>query len=356
MGYAHRTKTRHLGTVKILGQTGPVTTRASVTAKLALKVRVFFSVDVEIWCASWDQLDTCFPDAFRRYTFGPTARGEYGLPRLLDQLNTHGLKGVFFIEPLFSRRFGIEPLQEIAGLIQSSGQEIQLHLHTEWASEASPPLLPGLTHRRQHLCHFERDEQTTLIGLGRSLLAEAGVSSINAFRAGSFGIDANTWRALRDLDIGFDSSYNGMWMPECSGLGSYGAMHQPRCIDGVWEYPLSLFIDASGRARHAQLGACSFRELEWLLWRAADEQWESVIILAHNFELLNQSKTRPDPIVNDRFERLCRFLMRNDDVFETMGFHELEPRSLPKPPPPPRSRPDLTAERWMQQALRRVYG
>lgn len=322
-----------------------------------MKVKVFFTVDVEIWCGGWDALDTCFPEAFRRYIFGPTARGDYGLPRLIDQLDAHGLSGVFFTEPLFSVRFGAAPLQEIVGLIHGSGQEIQLHLHTEWASEASPPLLPGLKYRRQHLCHFDQAEQTALISHGRTLLNEAGAPAINAFRAGSFGINADTWKALYDLGIAFDSSYNGMSMPECSGLRShYGTMHQPRDIGGVWEYPLSLFVGPSGRARHAQLGACSFRELEWLLWRAADARWESVVILAHNFELLNQAKTRPDPVVNDRFERLCRFLMRHDDVFETSGFHELVPSQRADIGPPPQTRPHLTAERWLQQALRRVYG
>jgi hypothetical protein len=175
-----------------------------------LKVQVFFSVDVEIWCNGWRHLDTCFPDAFRRYVYGPTRRGDYGLPRIFDQLNTHGLSGVFFIEPLFSARFGAQPLQEIVGLTRAAGQETQLHLHTEWANEASPPLVAGLTQRRQHLCHFDRAEQTRLIAIGRDLLtaAGAGATSINAFRAGSFGINAETWKALKELGILFDSSYN----------------------------------------------------------------------------------------------------------------------------------------------------
>lgn len=320
-----------------------------------MKVKVFFSVDVEIWCKSWKHLDTCFPEAFRRYVYGPTRRGNFGLPRIFDQLNTHGLKGVFFTEPLFSTRFGAQPLQEIVGLTSAAEQEIQLHLHTEWASETTPPLVAGLTHRRQHLCYFDRAEQTALIALGRDLLIAAGATSINAFRAGSFGINAKTWKALKDLGILFDSSYNGMSMPECSKLDAHGPMHQPQFIDGVWEYPMSLFVGGSGQIRHAQLGACSFRELEWLLWQAAEEEWASVVILAHNFELLNQSKTGPDPIVDARFDRLCRFLARNSDTFETIGFHGLKPVAHTVTLDLPKSSPRLTAERWLGQAWRRIY-
>lgn len=322
----------------------------------SLKVKVFFTVDVEVWCAGWNDLDTCFPSAFRRYIYGPTTRGQYGLPRILEQLNAYGLHGVFFTEPLFSARFGAGPLQEIVGLINEARQEIQLHLHTEWVSETSPPLVDGVAGRRQHLCHFASEQQVQLLGIGLDLLKGAGAPAINAFRAGSFGIDATTWKSLNSVGIAFDSSYNGMNMPDSSLLTRFGSMHQPCRIDGVWEYPLSLFIGASGRVRHAQLGACSFRELEWLLWHAAEQQWESVVILAHNFELLNQAKTSVDPIVDARFTRLCRFLERNSDAFETAGFRDLAPRTAEHAPKLPRSTPQLTAGRWLEQGWRRVYG
>ena len=105
---------------------------------------VFFSVDVEIWCDGWDNLDEKFPDAFRRYVYGPTARGNFGLPYTLQVLREHGLKGVFFVEPLFSTRFGSQPLEEIIGLIREGGQEIQLHLHPEWVNESVEPLLENI--------------------------------------------------------------------------------------------------------------------------------------------------------------------------------------------------------------------
>jgi hypothetical protein len=321
-----------------------------------VKVKVFFTVDVEIWCNGWQDLDARFPEAFRRYVYGPTRHGQFGLTRTLQQLCDHGLKGVFFTEPLFSTRFGTEPLTELVGLIEQAGQEVQLHLHTEWADEASPPLLPGLEEKRQHLCMFDRTEQGTLIELGQQLLRDAGVGRINAFRAGSFGMNADTFGALTDVGIEFDSSFNGMAMPSCANLHQLGALHQPRWIEGVWEYPISLFIDGTGGRRHAQLGACSYRELEWLLWRAAEQGWESVVILSHNFELLNIAKTRSDPIVDARFSRLCRFLSDNSDTFQTCGFRDLVPQPIGEQPELPRSTRRRTLARITEQAWRRLYG
>jgi len=74
-------------------------------------------------------------------------------------LRDHGIPGTFFVEPLFATRFGSQPLQEIVGLVRAGGQEVQLHLHTEWVDEARTPLLPGARAKRQYLHHFSLEEQ-----------------------------------------------------------------------------------------------------------------------------------------------------------------------------------------------------
>ena len=322
-----------------------------------MKVKVFFTVDVEIWCGGWNALDESFPDAFQRYIYGHTKRGEYGLTRTLELLAAHGLKGVFFTEPLFSKRFGSGPLEEIVGLIQAANQEVQLHLHTEWADEITPPLLPGLDHKHQFLWMFNRDDQAFLINSGIDLLRAAGVERINAFRAGSFGMNADTLDALGLVGINYDSSFSGLVTEKKSGLESLDSAQSPVRVGEVWEYPMSQFTDAMGRLRHAQLGACSYGELEWLLWYAAENEWDSVVILSHNFELMNQRKDAPDPVVSRRFERLCQFLQHNADTFETCGFNGLSPNglganenSLPKAPMP------TTITRLAEQTWRRIYG
>ncbi|MEQ9061250.1 MAG: polysaccharide deacetylase [Gammaproteobacteria bacterium] len=321
-----------------------------------MKVKVFFTVDVEIWCHGWHDLDRAFPQAFERYIYGPTRNGHFGLTRTLERLNAYGLQGVFFTEPLFSARFGVAALQEIVGLIQSANQEVQLHLHTEWADEAIPPLIASVTEKRQHLWMFSLAEQKQLIETGISLMQCAGAGSLKAFRAGSFAMNHDTWLALEQLGIPFDASFNATMTPLSGPLRDYHDMTHPRQIGAITEYPISAFRDGLNQVRHAQLGACSYRELEWLLWTAVAEHWDSVVILSHNFELMNQAKTRADSIVDQRFEKLCRFLALNSDHFQTCGFQNLEGNPNLEQRLLPRTHWSLTAERASQQLLRRIFG
>lgn len=83
-------------------------------------LRVFFTVDVEVWCDGWHDLDRRFPDALARRIYGATTHGNYGLPAILALLNDHGLAGVFFVEPLFAMRFGQDFLDEVVGLVTAA--------------------------------------------------------------------------------------------------------------------------------------------------------------------------------------------------------------------------------------------
>ena len=316
---------------------------------------VFFTVDVEIWCDGWDDIDRKFPDAFRRYVYGETRHGEYGLPYKLNVLNAHGLTGVFFVEPLFSTRFGSEPLAEVVGLLNAGKQEVQLHLHTEWADESTQPLLENVAAKRQYLRDFSLEEQVTLIGAGARLLHEAGSSPVNAFRAGSFGFNRDTLRALAANGLSFDSSYNASMFGLDSGVLPGAVAVEPVACEDVFEYPMTVFQDGTGGLRHAQLAACSFRELEGLLWSGLEAGRNAFVILSHNFELLNPKKNRPDGVMVKRFEKLCGLLDRNRDCFNVRGFGGLEPRTVLEQPNPLSSPRWKTVGRLLEQSYRRIY-
>lgn len=319
-------------------------------------LNVIFTVDVEIWCDGWTDLDKRFPTAFQQYIFGRTPRGNFGLPYQLAMLKDHGLSGVFFVEPLFSTRFGRQPLADILGLINAAHQEVQLHLHTEWVDESRIPLLQGVQSKRQHLRQYSIDEQTILIAKGARLLIEAGAPGIEAFRAGSFAFNRDTLKALGACGIFVDSSYNASQFGLDSGVLPGQIIVEPIECDHVREYPMTVFRDGTRSLRHTQLTACSYREMEGLLWRALEMRRNSFVILSHNFELLNPTKDRPDDVVVKRFHQLCAFLDKNRDSFHTTGFQRLKASKFDKTQPPPLVSPVWkTGARMVEQAYRLRY-
>ena len=146
---------------------------------------VFYTVDTEVWCDGWADLDARFPAAFARHIHGRTAKGDFGLPLQVQLLQDHGLQGVFFVEPLFATRFGLAPLAEVVGLLQQGQQDVQLHLHTEWLDEAPQRLLADSQRKRQFLRGFSADEQRVVIGEGLRLLRAANCWSSRCIRTAS---------------------------------------------------------------------------------------------------------------------------------------------------------------------------
>ena len=157
------------------------------------------------------------------------------------------------------------------------------------------------------------------------MLARAGAPQVNALRAGGFGFNHDTLAALAANGVPFDSSYNAtLYGPE-SGVRPGELAWSPFACAGVQEYPMAVYHDGTRKLRHVQLTACSFAEMEHLLWQALEAGHGSLVMLSHSFELLNAgSRDRSDPVTVRRFRKLCAFLDRNRDVFRMCGFQDLE--------------------------------
>jgi peptidoglycan/xylan/chitin deacetylase (PgdA/CDA1 family) len=321
-------------------------------------MNVYLTFDVEIWCDGWKDLDARFPAQFERYVYGRSPEGDYALPKTLEILYRHGLKGIFFVEPLFAARFGIEHLAIIVKLIQSGGHDIQLHLHPEWTDEIRPLPIPGATSKRQHLSYYALDEQVALIKLGRELLAQAGCDSVTAFRAGSFACNHDTYRALRHLGIHLDSSLHATLAVSGSDMRQQLDFFHPQEFEQVKILPMTVFRDGTGRLRPAQVGACSFAELRDALNSALADQTEHFVVLSHNFEMLKQKRSEPDALVVARFVQLCAFLGEQRGRMEVSTMANNVPVSIGAAPYPPLARASLSAtlRRHGEQAIRRFVG
>jgi peptidoglycan/xylan/chitin deacetylase (PgdA/CDA1 family) len=318
-------------------------------------VDVLITVDTEVWPRTNGWRQTGLRDDLDRDIEGVTKRASYGVGYQMDVLDRYGLKGVFMVEGLFACFTGPAPLKDLVGRIQKRGHEVQLHIHPEWLDWMPEPLIPE--RRGRNVADFPEDEQFLLIGKALANLREAGARDICAFRAGNYGANRATLRALARLGIRYDSSYNFCYLGRDCSIDFPEPMLQPAEIDGVCEVPISFFSDFPGHHRHVQLCACSHRELRRALLQAHELGWRTFVIVSHSFELLRRSarETTPDPVVVRRFDQLCRFLAENRDRFRTAGFHDLalEPGAF-KASRIPTSPMPLTAMRMGEQLARRI--
>lgn len=320
-------------------------------------MNVLFTFDVEIWCNSWNTLDEDFPASFDRYIFGRSTRGEYSLPKILDTLGTYDLKGVFFVEPLFAARFGVEYLTTVVRLIQDVGQEVQLHLHPEWTDEAHDALLENVTVKRQYLTQYSLDEQQMLIGHGLRLLREAGCKPPVAFRSGNFCCNEDTFSAVTRNSLKFDTSINPQMEESQPGniMPAYANPYEVFTRNELTLIPMSAFCDGFGFKRHAQIGACSADEITQALEDAVRKQWHTFVLLSHGFELLVPGRNIRDPFVEQRFTDICRFLAANRSTMPTVAFSDLSVFPDPCNLPLPTVGKLATVRRYAEQALRRLY-
>jgi len=238
-----------------------------------------------------------------------TPEGPAGITHKLDLLAEHGQKAVFFVDPMPALVWGVAAIEDIVGPILAAGQDVQLHCHTEWLAPAGPanPLASKATGR--NLADFAFEDQCAILDYARATLIAAGAPAPVAFRAGNYGADDDTLRALAMLGIDYDTSH----CPALVGTGAcrigLGAEHRdPVGHMGVLEVPVGAIGTIGGGLRHAQITALTLGEILSAIRHARDDGRTSFTLVSHSFELINRRRQAVNPIVRRRFHGLIKAL------------------------------------------------
>ncbi|MEL7317192.1 MAG: hypothetical protein AAFN04_00980 [Pseudomonadota bacterium] len=231
-----------------------------------------------------------------------------GIPHQLRVLQETGQSAVFFVDPMPALLWGAAAIEEVVGPIIEAGQDVQLHLHTEWLAFAgvNHPLASGRTGR--NLYDFLFDEQLELIDFARAQLMAAGAPSPTAFRAGNYGANDDTLRALAQLGITYDSSHCPALIGSASQISLGSDTRQPIEHHGVIEVPVASIETPVGAQRHGQITALSLAEMRAAILHAQRQGQESLTLVSHSFEFFSRSKGVVKHLVRQRFDRLCAFL------------------------------------------------
>lgn len=266
-----------------------------------------------------------------------------GLSAQLATLSRHGLKATFFVDPLPALVHGIDWVRRMVAPVLAAGQEVQLHLHAQWAGASA--------HDRARHGHFEltdHDEATqrALLAQAAALLVEAGAPPPIAFRAGSYGANDATLAALASLGIAYDSSHNGCHAPWPSAIGLPANRIAPLTRHGVTEVPVTLIEDRRGSWRHFQICALSVAEMRAALDHAIRADHATVTIVGHSFELANRGGTAPNRVHLRRFDALCAMLAARREQLPTTHFADRPALRLGRDDRP--LGPSALRRRWRQ--------
>ncbi len=236
-----------------------------------------------------------------------TPEGPAGLTHKLELLKRYGQKAVFFVDPMPALIWGIAAIEDVVEPILEAGQDVELHCHTEWLrlAGADNPLASGRT--GQNIADFPLDEQFEILSYARDVLIAAGAPPPLAFRAGNYGANDDTLRALSELGLVYDSSHTPA-LPEACRISLGPDIRDPLLHRGIIEVPVGTIGTLDGGQRHAQITALTLAEMLAAVRHARVQGRGAFLLVSHSFELINRRRLAINHLVRRRFSGLVRDL------------------------------------------------
>jgi hypothetical protein len=293
-----------------------------------LPINVFLTIDTEHSIGGAFADPALKPVGNAKRIFGRIDGKEYGIPLQMEIAERFGLKLVFFVEVFNRHFFGADETRRVVESILRRGHDVQLHLH--------PNYLNFILARPQDLtfsdlcADYPLARQTEMLAEAKEMLIDCGAPAPTAFRAGCFGADEATLKALAGNGFLLDSSYNQAFLGGPCRLPDWG-LNDLAERDGFFELPVTNFIEQTGlrprRPMPLDINGVSFEEMRRVLDAARDGAGpRNVTVILHSFSFLKAydvqyRRARPRREVIRRFEKLCRFLGENAGDFSvrTLG-------------------------------------
>lgn len=311
-------------------------------------VNVFLTIDTECSMGgAWDHPELR-PVAPERAILGKIGNEYYGTPLIMDVLEGHGLRGVFFVEVLAKHVVPASQLSDAYGDIVRRGHDTQLHIHPVYhyyrLFQQGRITRPELPPSMDLIGSLPPEVQLALLREGLALLREFTGKTAVAYRAGSYGASRATLGLLAQLGLAYDSSFNAAYLQSTCLMRPVEPTNIPWREQGIWEVPLTNFIVGTGqsnRFKPLDVGAVSLAEMQRVLEQAEQLGMNTVVFILHSFTLFKKAdaqfrRLRPDRLVIRRFRGLCKFLKENDKRFAVRTFADNPSFAACRPAPFPK--------------------
>ena len=241
---------------------------------------------------------------FSTHHYADLAEGSFGVQRIMDICDQYAAKATFFVDVYMHHKYGETQVAELCQRIHKCGHDVQLHCHPSWL-----PIQPA-----QLICDFPLDRQIEVLAEGKKLIEKWIGKSPVGFRAGAYGANLDTLRALRINGFQIDSSYFPL-NPNCRLNqqldGRFG--NRTFSAEGILEIPVTTYwLWRHRKNSKIDLNACSWAELHSVVPQFAHSSVEYVVLFLHSFSFVqwdrNGSNIAPKRGPLKRFEALLKMV------------------------------------------------
>ena len=159
--------------------------------QMKIKLYIIVTVDTESSDSPWAIKRT---DLLSSMVYGQIHNTYWGFPKIMEICDRFGFKATFFVSVFEYKKYGEDSLSQVCVDVKQKGHDIQLHTHPIWL------------YGRRYMHDYPFPDQVKIIGLGKELLQKWVSESPVAHRAGVYGVNENTLKALKENSIPIDSS------------------------------------------------------------------------------------------------------------------------------------------------------
>jgi hypothetical protein len=298
------------------------------------RINVFITIDTEHSIGGAFSNRNLKPVGNEKRVWGKIGDKSFGIPLMMDIAEAFDIRLTFFVEVLNKYYFGEGESKKVCEYIANRGHDVQLHMH--------PNYLNFITENPQEqrfsdiIGTYELKKQIEFLDEGIKTLVRNGIPRPVAFRAGCFGANQDTLKALKEVGILIDSSYNRAFLQNPCLLednGTNDLTHQ----NGIWKFPITNFIESTKlrtkRFMPMDINGVDFCEMKFVLNQTKTKGPANITIILHSFSFIKPydvqyNKVRPRWNVIRRFRKLCQYVSENSDLFEVKTFGSLDQEKL----------------------------
>ena len=225
---------------------------------------------------------------FEKLILGEINGAYYGVPKIIELLKQFNSSGTFYVD-FAEHEHGLEKFKKLSSSIINSGNDLQLHIHPQFYSD----------NKRFLMNQYNYSEQNNIFSECINLYKKSSGGAVpTSFRAGGYGANDDTLKAMNNNNIQYDSSYfyNHKWC-NISPVSN----NRLSKIKNIYELPITLFdnvIDYTfagvklfkrNLIKKLDIDACSTEELEKGIESFNNNGIEIVVLFLHSYSFVSRN-------------------------------------------------------------------